>query len=89
MLPDLKAKDSVDALADLGTTAQPTVRAITVIEKLVSQLYQPKTLVSCVKDLRWLLFRKKQVQSERLPPMQAALKEGHIVSSLQNEDLEQ
>lgn len=82
-------KDSVDALADLGTTARPTARAITVNEKLVCQLYQPKTLVSCVKDLRWLLFRNKQAQSERLPPMQAALKEGHIVSSLQNEDLEQ
>lgn len=78
-------KDSVDALADLGTTAQPTE-----VEKLVCQLYQPKTLVSCVKDLRWLLFRKKQAQSERLPPMQAALKEAilcaHYKTMIWNND---
>lgn len=83
-------KDSVDALADLGTTAQPTARAIAVIEKLVCQLYQPKTLVSCVKDLRWLLFRKKQAQSERLPPTQAALKEAilraHYQTMIWNND---
>lgn len=83
-------KDSVDALSDLGTTAQPTARAIAVIEKLVCQLYQPKTLVSCVKDLRWLLFRKKQAQSERLPPTQAALKEAilraHYQTMIWNSD---
>lgn len=64
-------EDSITALADLGTTMQPTSSAIAAIEKLVYQLYQPKTHISRVKDLRWLLFRKKQAQSERLHQTQA------------------
>ena len=28
-----------------------------------------------MKDLRWFLFRRKQAESERLPPTQAALRE--------------
>ena len=39
------------ALADLGTTAQPTSRAAAVIEKLVYLLYQPKTCISSVKEM--------------------------------------
>ena len=31
------------------------------------------TDIRTVKELRWWLFRKKQAQSERLPPTQAAL----------------
>ena len=38
------------ALSDLGTTAQPTSRAVAVIEKLVCQLYQPKTCISSLKN---------------------------------------
>ena len=68
-------EDSVTALANLGTTVQPTSSTIAAIEKLVCQLYQPKTHISRVKDMRWFLFRKKQAQSEKLPPTQAALKE--------------
>ena len=43
--------------------------------KLVCQLYQPKTKMSILRDLRWLLFRRKQAESERLPPTQAAFRE--------------
>ena len=68
-------EDSVTALANLGTTVQPTSSTIAAIEKLVCQLYQPKMHISRVKDMRWFLFRKKQAQSEKLPPTQAALKE--------------
>ena len=39
-------------------------------------LYLQKTTFTKVKDLRWWLFRKKQAQSERLPPTLAALHEG-------------
>ncbi|KAJ7376732.1 hypothetical protein OS493_033088 [Desmophyllum pertusum] len=49
------------ALADLGTTVQAEWNQIPHITK--------------VKELRWLLFRKKQAESERLPPILAALKE--------------
>lgn len=68
-------EEIVTALADLGTTAHPPPSTVAAIEKLVCQLYQPKTHISEVKDLRWWLFRKKQAESERLPPTQAALKE--------------
>ena len=45
------------------------------IEKLVCQLYLHKDEDSSLKDLRWLLFQRKQAESERLPPTQAALRE--------------
>ena len=68
-------EDCVTALADLGSTILPTAGMFYAIEKLVCQLYLPKTKISSLKDLRWLLFRRKQAESERLPPTQAALRE--------------
>ncbi|PFX28580.1 hypothetical protein AWC38_SpisGene6717 [Stylophora pistillata] len=68
-------EDSVKALADLGTASHPTSSTLAATEKLVCQLYQPRMHISKVEDLRWLLFRKKQAQSERLTPTQASLKE--------------
>lgn len=68
-------QDSITALADLGTTVQPNGSTYAGIEKLVCKLYQPNTRITKVKELRWLLFRKKQAESERLPPTLAALKE--------------
>ena len=68
-------EDCVTALADLGSTILPTAGMFYAIEKLVCQLYLPKTKISSMKDLRWLLFRRKQAESERLPPTQAALRE--------------
>ena len=61
-------EESITALAKLGKTNQPpTEDVIAGIEKLVCKLYQPATTLTKVKDLRWLLFRKKQAQSEKLP----------------------
>ena len=71
------------ALADLGSTVQPTPTMLSAIEKLVCQLYLPKTKISSLKDLRWLLFRRKQAESERLPPTQAALREAIMRSHYQ------
>ena len=72
----LKAgEECATALAGLGSTPQPTPETFAAIEKLVCLLYLPKTQIFRVKDLRWFLFRKKQAESERLPPTQAALKE--------------
>lgn len=62
-----------DALARLGTDALPDDEVKTGIEKFVCQVYQPKTNITTVQELRWLLFRKKQAQSDRLPPTRAAL----------------
>ena len=68
-------QDSFTALSDLGTTVQPNRSTSAGIKKLVCKLYQPNTHITKVKELRWLLFCKKQAESERLPPTLAALKE--------------
>ena len=69
-------EDSVTALANLGNSSEPpTEDVIAGIEKLVCKLYQPKTKLVKVKNLRWLYFRKKKAQSERLPPTLWAQKE--------------
>ena len=41
---------SVTALAGLGNITQPTAKTSAEIKKLVCLLYQPKTLISNVKD---------------------------------------
>ena len=51
----------------------PSVGIMKAIEKFVCELYVLKTSLSKVKDLRWWLFRKNQVQSESLPPAQDTL----------------
>jgi hypothetical protein len=62
-----------NALINLGRDALPNDEVEAGIEKFVCQFYLPKTDITTVKELRWLLFKKKQAQSERLPPTQAAL----------------
>lgn len=68
-------QEIITALANLGTTEHPTADTMAAIERLICQLYVRNTAIATVKDLRWWLFRKKQAQSERLPPTQAALRE--------------
>jgi len=65
----------ISELEKLGTTFTPTAETIASIETFVCQLYLPMTTFTKVKELRWWLFKKKQAQSERLPPTQAALHE--------------
>ena len=45
------------------------------MEKQVCKLYLPKTKIFSLKELWWLCFKRKQAESERLPPRQAALRE--------------
>ena len=66
-------EDVVREMAKLGTTLRPSDETMKAIEKFVCELYVPNTSLTTVKDLRWWLFRKKQAQSERLPPTQGAL----------------
>ena len=66
-------EDVVREMAKLGTTLTPSEETIKAIEKFVCELCVPNTSLTSVKDLRWLLFRKKQAQSERLPPTRGAL----------------
>ena len=68
-------EETITALVNLGKRAQPTADIISVIEKLVCQVYVPNTTINNVKELRWWLSRKKQAQSETLPPTQEALRQ--------------
>ena len=78
-------------MAKLGTSPTPSDETMKAIEKFVCELYVPKTPVSTVKDLRWWLFRKKQAQSERLPPPKGALCEAvlraHYQVTVWNNDI--
>ena len=49
--------------SDLGMSAIPSAETMALIEKFVCQLYLLRTDISTVKDLRWWLFRKKEVRS--------------------------
>ena len=68
-------EDVITELRRIRTNENPTAETEPAIEKLVYQLYLPKTIITEVKELRWWLFRKKQAQSERLPPTQTELHE--------------
>ena len=52
-------EDCVTALADLSSTILSTAGMFYAIEKLVCQLYLPKTKISSLKDLRWAPLSKK------------------------------
>ena len=69
-----EADEITDCLSQLrGTASIPSDDTMALIEKLVCQLYLPKTEMSSVSEVRWYLFQKKQAQSKRLPTTQAAL----------------
>ena len=84
-------EDVVKEMAKLGRAPTPSDETMKAIEKFVCELYVPKTALSTVKDLRWWLFRKKQAQSERLPPTQGALCEAvlraHYQGMVWNNDI--
>ena len=74
---------TIDALSKLGTRGLPTADTMAAIEKLVCRLYVPNTPIKTVRELRWSLFRKKQAQSEKLPPTQAAIREAIMRANCQ------
>ena len=68
-------EEKISALANLGTRGQPSAVTLNGIDKVVCQVYVPNTIIDNVKELRWWLFRKKQGQSENLPPTPEALRQ--------------
>ncbi|KAL9960825.1 hypothetical protein ACROYT_G034330 [Oculina patagonica] len=80
----LEADDSIlSSLGNLGREEQPDVEIKSGIEKFVCQIYVPKTDLTTVKELRWSLFKKKQAESDRLPPTQAALHQATLRAHFQ------
>ena len=74
---------TTDALSKLGTRGLPTADTMAAIKKLVCRLYVPNTPIKTVSELRWSLFRKKEAQSEKLPPTQAAIREAIMRANCQ------
>lgn len=68
-------EDVARQIARLGTTTALPEEVMEAVEKFVCKLYAPKTSLTSVKELRWWLFRKKQAQSEKLPPTMSALRQ--------------
>lgn len=65
--------DKVHALSQLGVAERPSEAIIAAIEAFVCKVYLAHTELTNVADVRLWLFKKKQVQSEGLPPTKAAL----------------
>ena len=68
----------ITAPAELGQAAHRNEEIVAAIEKFVCLPYQPRTNLMTVKELLWSLFKKKQAQSDRLPPPQAALQQAIV-----------
>ena len=68
-------EDVIIALTNLVTKEYPDEDTIKGAEKFVCHLHQPNTSICKVNELRWSLFKKKQAQSERLPPTHGALRD--------------
>ena len=82
----MDAEDVITALGNLGTILYPPDEILALVEKFICQLYQPGTGNSQVKELRWHMFRKNQVESNRLPPTQGALYEAILSAHLLSND---
>lgn len=67
------SEEVISAISCLGTSKLSYTE--TEIEKRVCQFFLPKTEITSVKELRWWIFKKKQTQSEKLPPTSGALKQ--------------
>jgi len=76
-------EDVLLAFVQLGTPEYPTPDTFNGIEKFVCHLYQQNTKICKVAELRWHLFKKKQAQSEKLPPTRGALHEAILRSHYQ------
>ena len=59
--------------ADLDKQAVLEDHIVRQLEHYACLLYQPDMALVAVNELRWWIFRRKQVEPERLPPTKAAL----------------
>ena len=66
-------ESSLRALSNLGTQEKPDEETMKGIEELICQLYQSKNAINTVEELRWSLFKKRQAESDKLPPNNTAL----------------
>ena len=68
-----------DALISLGDYTKISDETFAVLERLVSEVYsQTSRKITTIPEIRYWLFSKKSLESEKLPPTRGALKE-HIL----------
>jgi hypothetical protein len=65
--------DTLQALADLGSSETLSEATVNKLEAPVCQLYLPNTKYKDIGEVRWWLFTKKQTQGENLPPTRESL----------------
>lgn len=65
----------LSAFAALGASNNLSAETESAMELFVCQLYQPGTATTTVRDLRWRLFSRKQLEAQKLPPTKGVLHE--------------
>ena len=76
------------ALAELGQAAHPNEEIVAAIEKFVCLLYQPRTRLMTVKELRWSLFKKKTSTIRQVATNTGSIAAGNPESPLPVDGLE-
>ena len=88
----MNTEDTITALGSLHEPqCIPRDEILVLVGKFISQLYQPETGISQVKELRWhrCMFRKKSGESDRLPPNEGSFYKAILRAHYQNDSLEQ
>jgi len=67
------SESSLRALSNLGIQEKPYEETMKGTKEFICQLYQPKTAINTVEELRWSLFKKRQAEFDKLPPTKVTL----------------
>ena len=76
-------ESSLRALSNLGTQEKPDEETMKGIEEFIWQLYDSKTVINTVEELRWSLFKKRQAESDKLPQTKAAVHQAILIAHYQ------
>lgn len=69
-----KADDEIlEGLKNLGISEEISESTYKAIEKFVCKVYAPNTVITDIGELRWVMFSKKKISWENLPPTKDSL----------------
>lgn len=77
---DDKILTALIALGDINTDIKEVSKEL---ERFICLVYAPKAKISTLAHLRWYCFSKQQMESEQLPPTEAALTSALLRARLQ------
>ena len=84
--------ETEDTITALEPQCIPRDKILVLVEKFISQLYQPGTGSSQVRELykmAYMYVQKKSGESVRLPPNEGSFYEAILRAHYQNDSLEQ